>query len=206
MTANYPKRGPFLESAVWENIGEDDEGLRVVWKKHADTSETEEFFFEVDKDIFLEDISGSDSLTKVPADHLRSSLHGQSIMSGLPLASKEIIDLTDQDTKHLQTIIGNVKIKEINMKKSTTSEPGSVHTVTFQKVGASSNTLDVDMDVTEIQRYDPFTQRARSVQCIPGALKKEFDNMKASDLGPAGSQNRIDVIDFLMGSTDPNTN
>lgn len=195
--ANFPKyRTGF--TAQFENIGDPDEALRILW--NDDNSQPGNVTFIVGTDCFLETPS---LMTQVPDDHLISSIRMSAILAGeiLPGTQEYLAAMGDQSTMNFQCIIGNTKIKTItSVLDSNYGPPGTVFDIEFMKVGASTNTKTVRADAWNLSQYNGGSLNfAYAANCVPGMLHKVLA-LKKSQLGAVDSANRIAVIDLIAST------
>jgi hypothetical protein len=189
----FPKYlAPF--SAAWDNIGDVDETLRISWLYGASPGVKS---FIVGSDIFLEDQT---AIASVPDEQLLSSISMGAILAGgvLPGTQEFMNMMSDQSTTNFQTIVGNAKLKSVASASDTNVGPeGTVFDLEFYRVGNSSAVKVVRSDAWSICQYDNrIDSCAHAVDCVPGALHKQFA-FKKSQLGAAGSANRDSVVAWL---------
>lgn len=195
--AFFPKQVAIF-NAEWLNIGEFDETLKVTWIYPGTQSGNRQFI--VGTDVFLE---SPINMSQVPDAHLIASVSMASILAGhiLPGTQEYIDVVTSQGTKYFQTIIGNATLKTVvPVIDSSVGPLGTVYDLTFNKVGSGNNVKTVRIDAWTLSQYDNrVDSAAHSVECVPGALHKQFA-FKKSDLGPADSDNRNSVVSFIQSN------
>jgi len=181
-------------TAVFEDEGTPDEVMKIQWEDGG----TKEEAFQVGLTCLLDDIS---NLSSVPQEQLEASIRMAAILAtggeqGLLPGTTEYNEKmgVNQDTKYFQTIIGNAKLKEVNI--STQTPAGKMWELIFQKVGAASNTKTFTTDAVTLSHYsNGLNAYYFAAKCVPGAIFKEFGSgYKKSTLD---SDKRQDIIDFV---------
>lgn len=196
----FPKKVKIFQ-AEFVDVGLPTEGLRVFWTypegNPPEGNPPGNRLFSVGTDVFLETLT---SMTQVPDEHLLASVSMSAILAGgvLPGTVEYLQAIVDQESANFQTIRGAAKIKSVTPVVDPAIGPiGTVFDVEFQRVGANTDTKIVRADTWVLSQYSNRVDNAAiSVDCVPGALHKEFA-FKKSQLGAEGSANRQAVIDFV---------
>ena len=194
--ANFPlyKKG-FL--ATWQNIGEaGEESLDLEWLNPDGSRGTTSFMVGVD--VFLEDTSNA---SDVPDDQITMCLSMASILAGgvLPGTQEYLDMLVNQESKFIQSIIGNLKVKTVEpYDDDPNAEEGLLWEIVVHKSGQANNTKAVIADMHQLADYDNRVNSFNHASlCVPGALHIEF-GYKMSDLGIEDSAERNAVISFIQ--------
>lgn len=182
-------------TAQFENIGDPDEALRLLWTD--DNNQQGNAVFTVGEHCFLESPLNA---SQVPDEHLISSIRMMAVLAGgiLPGTQEYLNAVGDQSTMNFQTIIGNVKIKSVTaVLDALYGPPGTVFDIEFVKVGSNNNVKTVRTDAWNLSDYkDGNLNFAYAANCVPGMLHKVL-GLKKSQLGAADSANRLAVLDAI---------
>ena len=186
-------------SAFFEDVGTEDEVLKITWYDPETSTYGSEESYIVGQDVFLEDpVTAAD----VPRDQIVAAISmGAILAGGVVPGTQEYIDMfITQDTKFVQSIVGDLKLLSVDLYDDPAQAPGTIYDLTFHRKGQTGNQVTVRADTRELSDY---SNRVNSFNVtrnvIPGALHKEF-GYKASALGLADSTQRQNVIDFIANT------
>lgn len=194
---SFPKKVAIFTAAFGDE-GLASEFLQVSW--NYPTGNPGSRTFHVGADIFLETLT---SMSQVPDDHLLASASMMAILAGeiLPGTAEYLNAVVNQEVMNFQTIRGNAKIKSVTPVIDATIGPmGTVFDIEFARVGSNTDTKTVRADAWALSQYaNRADSGAVAVDCVPGALHKEF-GFKKSQLGAVNSANRQAVIAYVANT------
>ena len=186
-------------SAFFEDVGTEDEVLKITWHDPETNTYGPEISYLVGTDIFLDDVS---SAAVVPRDQIVASISMASILAGgVVPGTQEYVDMfINQDTKYVQSIVGDLKLLSVELFDDPNEFPGTIYDLVFHKKGQANNRVGIRADVRELSDYDNRINSFNHTHpVVPGSLHKEF-GYKKSQLGAEGSQQRQNVVDYVAAT------
>lgn len=193
--ADRPRFKKVFDSAIFRDIGSNDEVLEVNWTNPNGQPGTKSF--SVGTEIFPD---GALTLSQVPDEQLIASMSMAAILSSsLPGTQEYLVNMgADQENDNFQSIAGPFKLDTVTpVDNPSLGGEGEVFSMNIKKTSGNQSKA-FDADVYTLSDYDTIKDNYDHVALVlPAALHAEFGFQKA-DLGTSGSPNRTSVINFVL--------
>lgn len=194
--ADKPIYRHVFDSAVFRDIGSQDEVLELNWTKPNGQPGT--MSFAVGTECFLNNPKVADA----PDDQLIACLSMAAMLSSsIPGTYEYLTNMgADQEEENFQSIGGGFKIDTVSpVDNPALGGEGEVYRIKVKRV-SGNDSKEFDADVRTLSDYDNVKDNFDHVALrVPAALHAQF-GYKKSDLGNSGSTERTNVINHIMNT------